>query len=297
MDKDAAGYYLNAFGKRNFSGGALHLDRNHRVAEAAAMCAAAGFEYKPRTLPRLSLTEKKHRMPKTPCLYIARDLKQIGDEELNKTCYSRFVGALFYPGGGYAVYNTRSAVMKWSAAGERKITGLLTDIVRMNAGLKEIDSAILLGSDEGVALRTVLESDKSRHQNGRMDRVYQHIHFVPLNGDGIRLLKILTLPDWNEKLLDSLFESAQRPKGFGFMEYDAYANGKYIYSYLDGDLARLIRFKSGLESTSEAFEILCCPWQKAFLKETLPGHVKLIPLAMSDIEDALSPALIGNRSR
>jgi hypothetical protein len=288
MDENAAGYYADVFGKRNFSGGEMHLDRNHRVAESVAMSVSAGFAYKPYALPRLSLTEKARRIPNMPCFYLARELKQTGNEELNKTCYSRFIGALFYNGGGYAVYNTRGSVMKWSAAGERKIVGLLTDVARMNAGLREIDSALLLGSDESVALRTIMESDKSRHQSGRMDRVYQHIYFIPLNADGIRLLKILTLPDWNEKLLDSLFEKAQRPKGFGFMEYDAYSDGKYVYSHLDGDLTRLIRFKSGLESTSEAFEILCYPWQEAFLQEYLGFRVKRIPIVMKDIEDALN---------
>jgi hypothetical protein len=74
------------------------------------------------------------------------------------------------------------------------------------------------------------------------------------------------------------------------MEYDAYANGKYIYSHLDGDLARLIRFKDGLDSAEEAFEVLCYPWQEAFLREYLGDRVKRIPIMMEDIEDALSLA-------
>ena len=95
----------------------------------------------------------------------------------------------------------------------------------MNSNLKEVHSSILLGSEARVArvaLQTVLESDKKRRMTGRMDRIFKQVSFIPLNSDGIRLLRILTVPDWNEKILNALFEKEQRPNSYGRFEYDAY---------------------------------------------------------------------------
>ena len=287
IEPNASGYYLKTFGKRRFSSDTMHMNRNHRVSEVIAMLFASGIQAKPYALPRLSLTEKNQRILSSPSFYIARDLKQTGNEELNKTCFTRFIGALFYPGGCYAVYNTRNAVMKWSASGERKITGLLTDIARMNSELKTVDSALLFGSDENTALQTVLESDKSKRQYGRMDRVYNKIHFIPLDSDGVRVLNILTLPDWNEKLLESLFDAAQRPKTYSHIECDAIVDGKLVFSHLDCDLARLIRFHDALFDYHDPTEVLCYPWQEEFLSEYLGPHTKLIPIKMKELECAL----------
>ena len=288
IDPDAANYYMHSFGNRNFSSDTMHTGRNHRVSEVIAMCTAAKIESRYYALPVLSLSDRTQRVPEAPSFFIARSLKQIGSEELNKTCFTRYIGALFYPGNCYAVYNTRDSVMKWSAAGERKIVAMLSDIARMNTGIHEVDSALIFGVDETTALQTVLESDKSRKQLGRMDRIYKKLHFIPLDLNGIRLLKIITLPDWNEKLLDSLFDTTQKLKSYSSIECDAISDGTLIFSHLDCDLARLIRFHDALFDTTETMEVLCFPWQVDFLSEYLGAHTKLIPIEMEELEGALN---------
>lgn len=79
--------------------------------------------------------------------------------------FTRIVGAIFYPGGCYAVYNTRNAAMKWNGMGEFKALHSLTELARMNAGVQSIDSAILLGESYDTALTTLLESDKTGDWN------------------------------------------------------------------------------------------------------------------------------------
>ena len=84
----------------------------------------------------------------------------------------------------------------------------------------QADHALLLGESMDVALRTLQES-KIRGVELRFDRIYPHIHFIPMNQQGSRLLKILTLPDWNEALLSAIFPAEWRAIGPGTMEYDA----------------------------------------------------------------------------
>ncbi len=283
----ALGYYLDSFQDHKFTGDSFHMWRNHRVSEALAICVSAGIEIRPYMLPELQMSRISHTIPGAPSFYIARDYKKLDIDEFNKTMYTRVVGAVFYPGDVYAVYNTRSAVMKWSGMGEYKAERHLLDLARMNAGINEVSAALLLGKTPEVAMQTIIESDKSRKKEMRFDKIYSRIYFIPLNQDGTRLLRMLILPDWREKILSRLFSPKMRPRGYGFMEYDAYLDGTYIYSHLDSDIARLVRFREALASQTENFEVLCFPWQIEFLKEYLGQRVILKLIEMEALEKAL----------
>ncbi|MDR3314321.1 MAG: hypothetical protein LBS96_07695 [Oscillospiraceae bacterium] len=284
LHSEASAYYLDTFQGHKFSGSEYHITRNHRVAEAIAVAMMAGLEFRPYVLPKLQNSAILHTVPTKPSFYIARDFKETESDGMNKTMFTRIVGAVFYTGGCYAVYNTRGAVMKWAGMGEFKAMHYLSELARRNAGLSDVNSALLLGNNPDVALQTILESDKNRRAL-RFDGVYQHVHFLPLNPDGIRLLKLLTLPNWNEKIRAALFSPEMRPQGFGFMEYDAVANGTFILSHLDGDLARLIRFREALPTqVNKHFEVVCFPWQQEYLHAYLGDSVKLRLIEMEALE-------------
>jgi hypothetical protein len=83
------------------------------------------------------------------------------------------------------------------------------------------------------------------------------------------------------------------------MEYDAIVNGVYVFSHLDSDLARLIRFREGLRleekglpwrtETERQFEVIGYPWQGEFLRAYLEGAAKLRfrAIPMEKLWDAL----------
>lgn len=290
MHPCALQYYLNAFQNHRFPGDSNHILRNHRVAEAAAMCIMAGVESRPYLLPELQARSILRTVPEVPSFYFARDIKKLSTDELNKTIYTRVVGAMFCHDSVYAVYNTREAVMKWSGMGELKTVNFLTELARMNAGVATVNSAILFGASPETALSTILESDKTRRMENRFDRLYQHIHFVPMNTDGIQLLRILTLPDWNEKLLSALFPDELRRKSFGIMEHDAVVDGELIYSHLDGDIARLIRLRLALADAPVPVQIICYPWQVSFLRGCLGPRASLRVIDMQKIIEAVGAA-------
>ena len=88
-------------------------------------------------------------------------------------------------------------------------------------------------------------------------------------------------------MLNALFTPKMRPPGYGFMEYDAYWENSYIYSHLDSDIARLVRFRQGLIGQTEEFEVVRFPWQVRFLHEYLGDRVRLRELEMDLLENAL----------
>ena len=197
----ALSWYLAATGGHRFSGSASHVERNHRVAESVAICMGAGVETRPFLLPPLQKQAIRQIVPAYACFYPAKSVKQLDNTEMNKTIFTRLTGAIFSPGYCYAVYNTRDAVMKWSGMGEFKTARHLEELARMNAGPARADHAILLGEHMDLALQTLLESDKSRRMELRFDRIYPHVHFIPMTEQGTRLLRLLTLSDWHEQVL------------------------------------------------------------------------------------------------
>lgn len=283
----AYAYYGKAFWNHRFPGDPAHRERNSRVAEAAALCMRAGIEARPYLLPRLQNREILRVTPKLPCFYLARDLKRVGEAEMNKTMFTRMVGAIFAHGRCYAVYNTRNAAMKWSGMGEFKVLHSLIELARLNAGTTGVGEAVLIGHSEGIALKTLMESDKNPRLEFRFDTIYRHVYFIAMNEEGIRQLAMLTVPDWKEKLLELLFEADTRSYDKGLFEYDACVEDVYIFSHLDGDLARLIRFREGIEGREERFEVLCFPHQTDFLREYLGERVRLRMIDMEIVEQEL----------
>lgn len=284
---DAYGYYMAAFYNHRFPGGMAHRDRNLRVAETIGMHLTAGIETRVYLLPALQNRAILQITPDAPAFYLARDFKKITPAEQNKTMFTRIVGAIFYPGGCYAVYNTRNAAMKWNGMGEFKALHSLTELARMNAGVQSIDSAILLGESYDTALTMLLESDKNRRLELRFDGIYRHIYFVPMNAGGIRQFRLLTVPDWKEKLLELLFDPDVRSYNRGFMEYDASIGGTCVFSHLDGDIARLIRFREAMQPGAGSFEVLCFDDQAPFLREYLGPYITLKTIDAATVEAEL----------
>lgn len=288
LHPDSLGFYMDSFRDHKFSGGDQHIWRNHRVAEPLAMCMAAGIEFRPYALPQLQSKEISPTRLDYTGYYVARSIKKLDIAELNKSRFTRLVGTLFYPGGCYAAYNTRDALMKWSGNGEESIRLDLGGIARQNGSVENVDSALLFGANPSIALETLIESDTTRQMKHRFDRIYYHIHFIPMDQNGVRLLRILSSSDWRERLMGASFQPEMRPSGHGFMEFDAYWENTYIYSHLDSDIARLIRFSAALEKQKESFEVMCFPWQVPFLKEYLGDRVKYKVVPMDNVLAALN---------
>lgn len=289
ISPECQSYHLNSFRKHNFSSSVSHRERNHRIGEAVTMCMRAGIEARPFLLPELQNEAFVRVIPSEAVMYPSKDLKRLSEYEMSKTSFTRMVGALFACGTCYAMYNTRSATMKWSGKGEFKARDSLRDLSNMNAEISIVNSAILIGQSGTVALNTILESDKSQKQEFRFDSVYDHIYFIPLNEDGIRQLRFLTVPDWKEKILNMLFDPEERSYNRGRFEYDAIVDDVYIYSYLDADIARLMRLHETLSALKRDVVVLCFAYQVSFLREYFGPMVELKVIDFDTVEDELGP--------
>lgn len=289
LNPGAYQYYMDSFYQHQIPGNARTIERHHRVAESTLMCLRAGVEARPLRLPTLQNEKIMKIVLDRASFYHAREVKQLDPAELNKTCFSSMTGLLFYPGGCYAVYNSRYTKMQWNGMGENKVRINAQTVTKMNAGIGELRSAIQFGMDYSTALGTIEDAVQNKRRANPFHEIYYHFHFVPLNEFGIRLLRILTFPDGNEQMLNLLFRPTERFYNQGLREYDARVNGVYVFSHLDGDLARLMRFRDELRDSKGKTEVLCFTEQVPFLREYLGDRVSLKAIGMNLVEADLSP--------
>ena len=65
-DEDMYKLYMDEYDNHNFSGNARHINRNHLLAETAAMCLKAGIEANPMDTPEMWEEEIKNRKTLVP---------------------------------------------------------------------------------------------------------------------------------------------------------------------------------------------------------------------------------------
>ena len=281
-------YYLSTFHDHTFSGKRGDIERNHRVGETLAMMLSTSVEMRPYLLPQLQTERMEPTVEGMPCFYPSRVVKKLDGDSMNKTGFTRMTGLLLHQGVGFAVYNTRNAVMKWHGDGELKAMQQCGDLARHNADVDALSGAILFGQSGSVALDTLMESNKVGRRDYRIDRIYTAVHFVPLDDDGKDLLRLLTIPALQVRLRSVLFPQRLQVNGFVECDCDAVDGGKYILSHLDGDLARLVRFRlAAIEDKVHRYEIVCYPWQLAYVKPFLGERIELKLIDPARIESAL----------
>lgn len=286
---DGFEYYLDAFNDHSFSGNQRHIERNHLVAESTAMCMMAGIESRPYELPDLMDASVRNLQVNEPHFYLAREIKQVNDYELNKIRFTRLAGAIVYPGGCYAVYNDRGQLPKWMGEGESKIKfhlrSIFTPLYGSDYPLRE--AAVVFGTNYDVALEMLEDIRRTKKLDKGLFSTYQNIFFVPMDPFGIRHLRILTKPNWRELILRALFKPDIRSYGRGMFIYDAYKDDTYILSFLDGDLWRLFRFREAALNRDGRFCVICFREQVPFLRAYLGENVQLGTVSVDKIEELL----------
>lgn len=289
---EAKQYYKETFGRKNFTSCVKNKDRNYRVAECLMMLFRSGVEVRPYMLPKLQNSDIKLVIPKRPCFYLAKDLKKLDSnerdsnkhdsKELCKTQFTRVAGLMFINRQPYAVYNTRSSLMKWNGEGEKKTVASMEAITRMNAMVEKLDSAIMFYARDEIAIETVRDIKANEHLDFGFINIYPKIYFVPLGEEGIRMLKLFVRPKWQERAIKYLFKDNVELNPY--FDVDATIDGASILCFFDGDVARLIRFKNKVMFENCQYGVVCFPHQEKIVKEFFDTEVPIRVIQMEQIE-------------
>ncbi len=281
-------YYMETFWNNHLPSNRQHLDRRFRVAETLAFCMGAGVEFRSHQLPQLQDSNFVSVIHDYPVFYSAKGLKKIGGaDEMAKFKGTRMIGLIPKRESAYVVYNTRDAVMKWVGSNESKAKDRITDLLRLNYGIKSPPDAICLGNSFEIAEKLLLSLNAFKGKDLRFDSVYEHVYFLPLNDFGMEMLRILLIPGHEERVLSKLFPNQYRAPSTASFDYDACVDGKYMTSFLSGDVAKLIRFGEGVSYRKVAAEVVCYPEQVKLVRNYFGSTVGIRTLSIQALSKAL----------
>ena len=207
---------------------------------------------------------------------------------MNKIRYTRLAGVITVPGGVYAVYNLRDELPRWMGESESKVLWHMDSMFRIltNHGHPFHRIALIFGASYDVALNLLREIKETKKLDFGLFRTYNQIFFIPMDGFGARLLRIVTSDNWQENILFSLFGPEKAITSWGALQFDVLIDGIDTYCILDGDIRNLFNFrdtilmrKEGLlpSSTVDEYKIIYYPEQLAMVQEFLVTWQNLPP--------------------
>ena len=281
-------YYEETFPNNRVSGGEQNRFRNDMVAEAVMMMLESNIEVLPTELPKLRLSNRYNSFNGNSCFYTTRHIKKTLNKGKNKIISSRIVGALFAGSNVYAVYNTRSSVIKWKGMNEIKTKYILTDLARINADVSECDSAIIFGKDDNTILNSFFNNAEFNNKDFRFDKIYNNVYAIPQSPRGIEQLQLFKIPNFQEKILAYMFDKKDRSINSGY-GWHAVVNGEYVFSYLDSNIAALSRFYETARrgKGKKKFMVVCYDFQEKFIKELFEGIASVATIPFQIIVDGI----------
>lgn len=257
----------------------------------------------------------------TPLFYSSIEMKDTDISGESKFNGSRMLGALFTQDCVYAVYNLNRGLIKYSPIEENKAHQLINQTstkngwiyherdesgrLKLNAGI--YTRCIFFGRNNNVALNLIdskepepTKKEEKKNKPGPKVRKNQSAiyldsnmitaNYIPLNEDGIRLLRIISTHDFWRIITNYFFEEKFRSELYdGIDAYDEETNTNY-YLFLDSDLKRLQNYRNALNSNNTAKDhtivIICYPWQKEIIEALIP-QAQISVCELSTIENIL----------
>ena len=279
-------YLEDTYGHR-FHGEKRVTERNHRIAEASVMCMKAGIECRRHLVPALQKIEFKQIDFHDPAFYSSKTIKRLGVDEINKSKYLRMVGAIFSQAGMYEIYNSRGEVLEWYGQGEDKIIRTMDDVCKYNFRIPERHRAIILGQNYDVAIETIRRFEAGDKYVQLDYTGYESMHFLPMDKNGLKLLQIMMVMNWERKLTSLIFEPRYLPKDKHFL-YDARIDDTYVLSFLDSDILKLSAFLKTVTQEEVAWEVACFDVQLPFLRKYLGDDAVINPIPLKVIHKQLN---------
>lgn len=289
----AENYYYQNYLRSHRSSNGEHTTRSARFAESVAMFQAAGYEFRPHKLPELQAEERRHIIGSAPVFYPAKMIKTFDNSDVKKTGFTRMTGAFLARKRAYVVYNTRNELMKgFEGGGEIKAYLNVGEIGKLNAGCNHDFRcpAIIFGKTNEIALTMLKTYDEFWNKYKRVRKfgtTYEIVYFFTLDANGVRQLRQMKYPDWEERILTALFDEEALPH-VEYSAYDAYKDGIYWFSFLNGEILNLRRFGMIAKEAPKQYGIICFPHQLDLVMEYCGKKVNIGTLTLDDVDEMLS---------
>jgi len=260
--------------------------RTHRIAEALVLLSQAGITLHRDQKPELAGGRFQGTdAPATPVCYSSVEIKDMGDAA-TRIKATRAVGLLLCGEENFLVYNSASALMKWSSKAEQKLIGAVDGSLELAGWRQQELSALMLGTDMSMALPLLQSNGKFRRQCFSVDETFPSMLYAPLDAAGCRLVQLYCSTFARHRLRKILLAGRDPPR-FPRYPCDYEEDSRSVLLACEFDLQKIVHFKNGLELFDERGVAICFEFQREPLEAFLGDLADIRPVPSSLLEETL----------
>ncbi len=222
---------------------------------------------------------------KTPHFLSKFDLTELMEHPISG--HTRMFGALVSAGGLYVVYNYGRSSYSWNNQGESQLADTIYYVMQhwYPKTMQELDwkpyrmqNAIVFGTDMDVALKYCTnpflkynfkkDNDNYYELPTIFNRVYQHMHYIPLTKEGMFALRVLVMDGWRDKLCE-IHAYTRKSEGIGrhYTVMEKENQNTFYYYFLDCDLHSLYDFIIESNTSINKYVVVCYDWQADMVRQ------------------------------
>ena len=202
------------------------------------------------------------------------------------------------PGGVYGVYNVDDSLIEWRKYGELKMAHYIADILNNNyepyieSNVSKVDFAVIMASDNRIYQEIIKGEYKNKDTYIKMniDFTYPQMYAVPLDKNGQKMMSIMVMEKWREKLNESVLSEEEMIEaatcGIICDAKETTAEGKEIYKLLFciPDLTRLKHFlvQTQLRPDKSKYQIYCFDYQLEMLAGLVGEYAEVYSMPIDE---------------
>jgi len=277
-------YYYSNFVLKRFPSNNEIIARKFSEAEATAVLFKAGCEIRPYIIPKLQNEKRLQRKLTGAVLYASLQVKTFKTYLINTIIRGSKITNLFITyDEAYAVYNLRNEPLEKAMKSELKTKLFISNLLDLNYKISKKDNAIFIGKNYSVALKTLRNFEKKSKRALRLDDVFLNVFFIPYTDFGVKLASLFRVKNYRTEILRLIFRDDFTKEDESMTTYSIYKNGRYYFSFLDSNVAKLMRFKDFMSREIENYFVVCYEEQESFVREYMGERAKIMKVKIDEI--------------
>ena len=261
------------------------MTRRFREAEAVIIFFKAGYEIRPYVVPKLQNEKRLHRKLNGAVLYTSFEVKKYKTTLFNTIIRSsKITNLLITHDEAYAIYNLRNEPLEKAMKGELKTKLFINNLLDLNYKISKSDNAIFFGKNYAIALQTLRNFEKKSKRALRFDDVFLNVFFIPYTDFGVKVASLFRIKNYRTEILRLIFKDDFTKEDESMTTYSIYKDGRYYFSFLDSNIAKLMRFKDFMSKGTENYFVVCYEEQESFVRDYMGERAKIIKVKIDEVK-------------
>ncbi|MDO4755991.1 MAG: hypothetical protein Q4A54_06580 [Parabacteroides sp.] len=243
--------------------------RQHRISEVLAIMDRIDTDiYRDKKPAYFQKNGMQTLEPVQSAFFHVKEVKEQADLT-RKIVNSKMTGVWISKDISWLCYNAFNEKMQWYENVEQRAYILLNSMIRNSVHTR----SLLFGQNMEMA-KQYLEDAKQQAFISSFS--FEKVCYVPLDENGVFLLKILGRKDLYQYLFSLLLEDTTEKKETEYFIHDGFnQENNPILICIDCDLKRLIQFRTQMLYAGRNYEIICFDFQKEVIKEYCGEETKI----------------------